>query len=69
MGRPRPYTIDPQVAHERARKGGRARTTPDYHITRLEDVASDLTDEQARKLVGVLNFWAERTPSDLPEAS
>lgn len=56
----RPYIIDPDVAHERAQKGGRARTEPSYHIRKLADVAGELTDEQARRIVGVLNLWAER---------
>jgi hypothetical protein len=60
-------TLSPQQRIERARKAGKASHTPDTHIRQLADVAGDLTDEQARKLVAVLNLWAGRTP-DLREA-
>ena len=60
---------DPEFRHRRATKAAKARTSADHHITRLADAAGDLTDEQARRIVAVLNLWAGRTPSDLPEAS
>ena len=31
----RPYRIDPEVARERARQGGLARSSPDVYITSL----------------------------------
>jgi hypothetical protein len=48
----RRYTIDPATAHERARKAGRARNTPDAYIRLLE--AAALTVEQKRRLAVVL---------------
>jgi hypothetical protein len=55
---------DPDFRHRRAKLAAKARTNPDHHIAKLADVAGDLTDEQARKLVGVLNFWAARDDAD-----
>jgi hypothetical protein len=57
-------TLTPQQRIERASKAGKASHTPDAYIGQLADVAGELTDEQARKLVGVLNLWAGRTPDD-----
>jgi hypothetical protein len=57
-------TLTPQQRIERARKAGKEAHTPDVYIRQLADVAGDLTDEQARKLVAVLNLWADRTPDD-----
>ena len=31
---------DPQWRQDRARKAGQARTTPDYHLTRLREIVS-----------------------------
>jgi hypothetical protein len=56
---------DPDFRHRRAQYAAKARTDPDHHIAKLADVAGDLTDEQARRLVTVLNLWASRTV-DLP---
>jgi hypothetical protein len=52
---------DPDFRHRRAQYAARKRTEPDHHIAKLADVAGDLTDEQARRLVAVLNLWAGRT--------
>jgi hypothetical protein len=51
----RPYTIDPDVAHERAEKAGRARTTVDYYIRKLVDHAPELTVEQRDRLAIILH--------------
>jgi hypothetical protein len=53
---PRPYRIDPRAAHERAKKAADARNSPDHHIARLADLADDLTDDQARRLVAILDL-------------
>ena len=48
----RPYNIDPEVARERARRGGYARNTPDSHIRSLAAVT--LTVAQKRRLAALL---------------
>lgn len=50
----RPYCIDPDVAHERASKAGRARTTVDYHVRKLVEAAPALTPEQRDRLAALL---------------
>ena len=50
----RPYTIDPQVAHERARKAGRASHSLDSYIKRIVDRAPELTAEQRDRLASLL---------------
>jgi hypothetical protein len=57
-------TLTPQQRIERASKAGKAAHAAGALIRQLADVAGELTDEQARKLVGVLNLWAGRTPDD-----
>lgn len=57
-------TLTPAQLSARASNAGRARTTPDHHIAKLADAAGDLTDEQARRLVVVLNLWASRDDED-----
>jgi hypothetical protein len=59
-------TLTPQQRIERASKAGKASHTPDAYIRQLADVAGDLTDEQARKLVAVLNVWAAPASVDQP---
>jgi hypothetical protein len=54
-------TLTPQQRIERASKAGKASHTPDAYIRQLADVAGDLTDEQARRIIAVLNLWAGRT--------
>jgi hypothetical protein len=51
---PRPYRIDPAVAHARSVAGGQARTGNDYHIRKLTEAAATLTGEQKRKLATLL---------------
>jgi hypothetical protein len=45
--------VDPVVARERSVKGGRARTTPDYHIRKLAEAAATLTAEQRQQLAAL----------------
>ncbi|MFF3874677.1 hypothetical protein [Streptomyces sp. NPDC001978] len=47
---PRAYTIDPEVAHERARKARAAQLSLDYHVRKVVDRASELTPEQREML-------------------
>ena len=47
---PRPYRIDPQVAHERSVRAARARTTPDYHIDAIARMWPELTPEQLDRI-------------------
>jgi hypothetical protein len=45
--------VDPDVAKETARKGGLARTTPDYHIRKLTELAPALTEDQRQRLAAL----------------
>jgi hypothetical protein len=54
MPSPTGRLADPQWRHERAKLAAQARTTPDYYIARLEEAASDLTDEQRGRLAALL---------------
>ncbi|MFE9121049.1 hypothetical protein [Streptomyces sp. NPDC007172] len=51
---PRAYRIDPQVAHERAKKASAARDNVDNTIKRLVASAPPLTDQQRAALAGLL---------------
>lgn len=49
--------VDPEIAHRRAVKAARARTTVNYHVTKLVERADELTGEhidQLRPLVEVV---------------
>jgi hypothetical protein len=46
----RPYTIDPQVAHERAKKAARASHSLDSYVKRIVDRAPELTAAQIDRL-------------------
>ena len=46
----RPYSIDPDVARERAVKAGQASHSTDAYITRLINKAQSLTAEQRERL-------------------
>jgi hypothetical protein len=61
----RPYTIDPDVAHERALNAGRSRTTVDYYIRKLVDRAPELTTEQRDQLAVILRIG--RVSDELPQ--
>jgi hypothetical protein len=50
----RPYTIDPQVAHDRASKAGRASHSLDSYVKRIVDRAPELTPEQRDRLAVLL---------------
>jgi hypothetical protein len=50
----RPYTIDPQVAHERATKAARASHSLDSYIKRIVARAPELTPEQRDRLATLL---------------
>lgn len=50
----RPYRIDPAVAHERAVKGGKSRTTVDYHARKLVEGWPELTVEQRDRIRSLL---------------
>ena len=57
---PRPYRIDPGIAHWRAGVAARSRTGADYHIRKLTETAATLTGEQKRRLAElVMPFLAE----------
>jgi hypothetical protein len=45
--------VDPDVAKERSRKGGLARTTPDYHIRKLTELAPALTEDHRQRLAAL----------------
>jgi hypothetical protein len=45
---------DQAVRTERASRGGKSRTTPDYHIRKLAESANTLTAEQAEQLRALL---------------
>jgi len=51
---PRAYRIDPQVAHERARKAALASHTTESLIKRIVDRAPELTDAQRARLAVLL---------------
>lgn len=38
--------VDPAVAHERATKAARARTTPDYHLAKVREIVERTRAEQ-----------------------
>jgi hypothetical protein len=59
----RPYTIDPDVARERAAKAGKASQSIDSYIRRLVARAPELTPQQRRDLAALL------TPSGSPPRS
>jgi len=42
----RRYNIDPAVAHERASKAGRSRTTPEYHVAAIRKIVDRTRAEQ-----------------------
>ena len=42
----RPYRIDPEVAHVRAQKAGRARTTTEYHVRKIREIVDRTRTEQ-----------------------
>jgi hypothetical protein len=45
---------DPAVRHERAKRGGEARTTLDYHVKQVVDRAPELSAEQKDRLSRLL---------------
>jgi hypothetical protein len=45
---------DPAVRHERASRGGKSRTSIDYYVRKLVEVAPPLTAEQRDKLAALL---------------
>lgn len=45
---------DPEVRRERARRGGHARTTLDYHVRQVVEKAPALTPEQVERLRALL---------------
>jgi hypothetical protein len=47
---PRPYRVDPQLAHDRAILAAQSRTGPDYHLRKLAGLLPSLTGEQQRRL-------------------
>jgi len=49
--------ISPQKAHERARKAGLARSSPDYHIRSLE--RAELTADQRWRLIRLVWSFLE----------
>jgi hypothetical protein len=58
----RPYRIDPEVAHERARIGANARNSPDGYIKAL--ARATLTAAQKRRLAALLMpFLDEEEPA------
>lgn len=50
---PKPYRIDPEVAHRRAKLGAAARYTPAVYIRQLERHRDKLTDDDKHKLAGL----------------
>ena len=60
----RAYRIDPQVAHERARIGARARNSPDGYIKSLEARAATLTAAQKRRLAVLLMPFLGEQPAE-----
>jgi hypothetical protein len=46
----RSYTIDPAVAHERARKGRAVQNSIDYHIDKIVAALPALNTEQRQRL-------------------
>ena len=59
----RPRNISPEVAHERAVKAARARTSPEYYIRKLTEAIPKLTEAQlARFTALVLRYAAGQAP-------
>jgi len=50
--------VDPQVAHERAVKAARTRTTPDHHIDAIARMWPELTPAQLDRI----RYLAEAAP-------
>ena len=46
-------SLTPMSPGERSRKGGLARTTPDYHIRKLTELAPALTEDQRQRLAAL----------------
>jgi hypothetical protein len=45
--------VDPDIAKETARKAGLSRTTPDYFIRKLIELAPVLTEDQRQQLAAL----------------
>ena len=50
MDSTQPRRIDPAVAHERAIKAARARTTPEYHVAAIARMWPELTPGQLDRI-------------------